>query len=708
MDEELFSDDLDALLAEMDQDLEQALSDSEYEEEAGPEPMDDDDLQGYLAGIVQRAVQENEDASGDRVEAIRRYRGEAFGNEVPGRSQYVSRDTHDTIRVIMPQLMRIFFGGERAVEFAPNTPEQGPMADQVTDYITGPVMQLDNNGFMEWRSAMHDALLQRDGVVKWWWESTQELDELEHFTGVPLMDWSALVSSPEVGEVVGEMIDPITQTVSGTLRRYRSGGRLRFQALPPEEFGVEPGARSVEDAKVVFHRRYLTVSELVQMGLEWDEVIDHVAMGDEMALSLDRMEREEALVSPMPPVNVPDALKKVLTTEVYCEVDYDGDGVVELRKVLMLGDSYEVVRNLEWDEKPFAHLCPDPDPHRWTGQSVYDLVKDIERIKSKVWRAIFDSLALAVNPRMGVVQSQVNMDDVLNTEIGAPIRMDAPGMVMPFTTPFVGKEAFPVLEAMDQTKETRTGQLRAGQGLDPDVLQSTTQMAVDMTAQAAQQQIEMIARIFAETGFKTFFRGVLRSIHKNQDQARMMKHRGSWVPVQPGQWDPNLSVTVNVGLGTGLPAQRAQILMGVAGKVEALMSQLGPGNPVAGLGRYRNILAKVLELSGIKDPTPYLAPIETDWQPPPPPPPSGPTPEEMFAQAEMLKAQANAQKVQSEAQERQAKLALDRLKALLEDNRDRDKIEVDAVLKAAEIESRYSAAVDTEALKQKAQSRGEA
>ena len=96
---------------------------------------------------------------------------------------------------------------------------------------------------------------------------------------------------------------------------------------------------------------------------------------------------------------------------------------------------------------------------------------------------------------MGIVEGQVNVDDVLNTDIGQPIRMRAPGMVQQLTTPFVGREAFPVLGYLDEAKENRTGVSKASAGLNADALQSSTKTAVAATMSGAQGRVEIICRL---------------------------------------------------------------------------------------------------------------------------------------------------------------------------------------------------------------------
>jgi hypothetical protein len=279
------------------------------------------------------------------------------------------------------------------------------------------------------------------------------------------------------------------------------------------------------------------------------------------------------------------------------------------------------------------------------------------------------------------------MEDVLNTEVGAVIRMRAPGMVQPFTTPFVGQAAFPMLDYLDDIKQTRTGISKAASGLDADALQSTTKAAVSATVNAAHQHIEMIARIFAETGLRKLFTGILKLVIENQDKERMIRLRNTFVPIDPRSWDANMDVIVNVGVGDGTIEDRINILNQVAMRQEMLIKETGVNNPVVSLPQYTNTLTKMLQLAGIKDSQNYFNQLPVDFQLPEPPPPK-PTPEEMLAQVQV-------QSIQADIQKKAAELDLERQKMIMSDDRERDRVEQDGILRRYELELKYGVQIQS-------------
>jgi hypothetical protein len=666
----------------------------------GDEVMTEEELQGVISAEIYDAISFiDDDIGGNRALATGYYYGAPFGDEEDGRSQVVSMDVRDTVQGILPSLMRIFFGPERVVEFMPQGPEDIASADQATDYVDF-IFKRDNPGFKILHSAFKDALVRKCGIVKYWWDESVQVSA-ESFSMLDEQSMMMLVENPDVeisavreypvpgtepmNEAQGIMTPPPMMYDVEIKRRIKSG-KVKIEALPPEEFLIDRRAKSIDEAVFVGHRTMKTVSELVAMGYDYDEMVEASGNGNDFDNNQEYQARNPFAVISTSNNGDPSS-KSVLYIEGYLKVDFDGDGIAELRRICTIGTSNKVIRNEIVAERQFADFCPDPEPHTFFGMCPADVVMDIQRIKSNVQRGILDSLAQAIHPRTAIVEGQANMEDVLNTEVGAVIRMRAPGMVQPFVTPFVGQAAFPMLDYLDDIKQTRTGISKAAAGLDADALQSTTKAAVSATVNAAHQHIEMIARIFAETGMRKLFTGILKLVVENQDRARMIKLRNTFVPIDPRSWDANMDVIVNVGVGDGTIEDRINILNQVAMRQEMLIKETGPNNPVVSVQQYTNTLTKMLQLAGIKDSQNYFNQLPADFQMPQPPEPK-PTPEEMLAQVQ-------AQSIQADIQKKAAELQLDREKALLADDRERDRIEQDGILRRYELELKYGVQIQS-------------
>ena len=548
-------------------------------------------------------------------------------------------EVRDTVLQIMPSMLRVFTSSDEAVSFEPRTEQDVATAEQATDAVNYAIYN-DNDGFTVLHNAFKDAFVRKIGVLKWYWDDSVEVYEVP-FTGLDAGQRQVLISEPDTQVVEDkeylQPVDPALQAQADQqmaaqgmapqplpptrlydmrVKRVRSRDRVKVECIPVEEFLVSRVARETHNAPLVAHRAIKTVSDLVAMGYAYDEIVEHAGQGDTFVLNYEAQARNPAINDFLqsPDINDPSA-QKCVYTEAYVRIDKDGDGIAELRRVCMIGGHSlydEIVRDVN-----MAVICPDPEPHMVIGSSVADQVMDLQLIKSTIARNVMDSLAQSIHPRTAIVEGQVNVDDVLNVETGAIVRMRAPGMVQPLDTPFVGQQALPVLAWLDEVKAKRTGVIPASAGLDPDALQSTTRSAVDAAVMGAQERTEMMARLFAEQGIKPMMRGILRLMCENMDRPRMMRLRGKWVQIDPRSWDADMDCLVRVALGRGTEQSKMEALAGIAQKQEAVIMTAGADNPLVDLSNLRNTYARMTELAGYKDVSAFWKPVDMDAIPRP-------------------------------------------------------------------------------------------
>lgn len=690
-------------------------------EESGDQPMDDAQLQSIIGSEIEDAISYiDSDLSPIRAQATQYYRGDLFGNEVDGNSQAVSTEVRDVVNSMLPSIMRTMFSSEKVVEFVPRGPEDVAAAEQATDYANY-VIQQDNDGFMVMYSTFKDALIRKCGVVKTWWDERTTV-RVESYTGLDEQTITVIQSEPDAivsvieqyddpaynPQMAQPQVDPTTgqpmldeqgmpimppapQLYDATIKRVTKAGRIAIAAIPPEEFLLSRNARSIEDSSIVAHRKMATVAELVELGYDEDQVNEYITSSEFEANDEYLRRRAVTTTIGMADESNNPMMQRVLYIESWVRVDYDGDGLPELRKICCMGDGYTVVNNEPADFIPFADFPCDPEPHTspLEANSIFDYTKDIQEIKSDILRNTLDSLAQSIHPRTAVVEGQVNMDDVLNNETGAIVRMRAPGMVSPLTTPFVGSEAFTMLGYMDQVKEDRTGMSKAAMGLNADALQSSTKAAVAATISASQSRLELTTRILS-TGMKKLFKNVLTLIVTHQDKPRIVRLRNQWVAIDPRAWDANMDVTINVALGNGDVEQKMGMLQMISNIQKEALMQMGPQNPLVSPAQFSNTLRKMVELAGFKDSSQFFSAVPADYAPPQKP--DKPTPEEILAQVQ-------AQSIQADIQKKAAELDLDREKMMRSDDRERDRVEADTMLRAYEMQLKYGTQVDVASIK---------
>lgn len=555
-------------------------------------------------------------------------------DSTPSQSTIVSTDVRDTVMSIMPSLMRIFGGTEHVVLYQPNTQNDVELAEQATDYVRYKFWE-ENEGFTILHATFKDALMLKTGIVKWWTETKTERKQLLFRNITPEQLQGILLENPKVqAEVVdGGKPDPKTGMIpSVTVGFVKSTPSLRVDNIPPDEFRISRRAKNLDTTDLVGQEMLMRAGELIEMGYDADMVYENVSgIGNHWNVEREIRNHDSDLY------DITGDL--VLYGEYYIRIDKDGDGINELRRICTMGHNYEIVDDIVANDVDIAVFGPDPRPHTLVGDSIAELVMDIQKIKTNILRGSLDSLAQSIFPRTVINEMVVNVDDALSTDLGAVIRTkgDPATSVISLTTPFVGQEAFGMLAQMDAVRQSRTGISEASKGVDPKALQSTNVMGIDAIVTGAQERIELIARILAEGGMKRLFRGMLREIVNNPNEEETVKLRGKWVTVNPSLFDPNMRVLTNPTLGKGSDATRLAALMEIKNAQTAIVAAYGLGNPVVGPNELRNTIVDIAAIANIKNVDRYFKPIPPELAQQIQAAPKEPAPEMVMAQAAMEK-----------------------------------------------------------------------
>ena len=660
--------------------------------------MSETELKAVISAEIASAIGHAGGALAEqRRRALDYYLGEPFGNEMEGRSQVVSSDVADTVDWILPSLLKVFTAGDDVVRFDPQGPEDEEAAKQATEYVNW-VFNRDNPGFLILYTLFKDALLQKNGIAKVWWDEGSQATR-ETYLGKTAEEAQLILSDPAVETIEHKTYAGETGAGDGVaatyhdvvVRRSRDYGCVRVVPVPPEEFLISPRARSIDEAAFVAHRVRKTVSELIEAGYDRD-LVEGLAGDEADDLGGERRSRFKPDGEPGPDEagETNRAMRELWITECYIRTDWDGDGIAERRKVTVAGGGTEILDNEPFDGVPFVSVTPIIMPHRFFGLSVADLVMDLQLVKSTILRQILDNLYLSNNGRH-VISDQVNLDDMLTSRPGGIVRLKsgarpADGHVMPLTTPLVAAQAFPMLEYIDGVRESRTGVTRYNQGLDADTLNKTAS-GIGQIMSAAQQRIELIARVFAETGVKDLFRKILELVGKRQQAPRILRLRNRWVAMDPRQWNTGMDLTINVGLGTGNKDQMLVHLRNLLGlQVEAIRFQGGAAGPLVTIENIYNTLARLVENAGLKSVDAYFT--DPTHAPPSAPPAPALDPQMLALQQ---RARLDEAKLQLERERAQAEIALDRARAEAEIALKRDGLMAEVALKREELALRAAA-----------------
>ena len=631
--------------------------------------MDEGRLKSILAAEIDNAVGYiDSETTQARTKALEYYLRQPYGNEVEGRSQVVTGEVAEAIDGALPQLIRVFTQSDDIVRFEPRGPGDEEGAKQATEYCNW-VFYTQNPGFSLMHNWFKDALMQKTGIVKAYWDTKVDVtkEAYENLTDeemiMLLQDGQREVLEHSVEEIqteeMGEDGMPVVlRSHSILVATKTTRGGVKIENVAPEEFLISKKATDISSSPFVAQRKLLTRSDLIAMGFD-PEMVDNLPSYDELSYTGERLARFSQGEQPGQQSSMDSSMEEVEVYECYIRTDMDGDGIAEIRQIFYAGS--EVMSNVETDYIPFHSLCPIPIPHKFFGESMADRTMDIQLIKSTVVRQMLDNLYLSNNARVGAVEGQVNLDDLLSVTPGGVVRMKNANAVVPMAVPSVINQAFPMLEYLDGQQSKRTGISDAQQGLDPNVLQNVTAAAVAAATSAAGGKLELIARIFAESGVKSLFMGILQLVCKYQDKPTIIRLRGKYVPMDPRQWSNNYDLQINVGLGTGNKQEQMAMLQMVMAKQEAVLQQYGPANPLVSVGQYRNTLGRFIEAAGFVDSAEFFheIPPEVDQQlSQPQEPQPDPAMQALVQQAE-VQSEITRQKAMADIEARRAKAEAD-------------------------------------------------
>jgi hypothetical protein len=670
--------------------------------------MSDDELMALLSSEKAQAIatMDASEISSERENAMDYYLGDMTKDlpTVDGQSRAVSSDVADTVLGMMPFLMDIFCSSEDVVRFNPAGPDDENAAEQESDYINHVFMN-QNPGFVVLYEFIFDALLQKLGAVKVWWDEHDE-EEKETYLGLSEDQFAKVafdvLQSDGALEIIEHDVEQKPDPMSGQpvamhnvkLLRTSKYAQAKVMACAPEEVGWGRDTRTMRECNYFFHSPpNQTESSLIAQGYDEDQIkaLPSYTFGS----NSEELARDTIGEADFASETANRATRPIQVTEHYVRMDYKGDGKPCLYKATTAGEKNQVLRKggkpdvEEVDVIPFAVQSPILQPHRLCGRSLADLVMDIQRINTSLLRGVLDNSYLVANPRHEVAESGASantLDDLLTVRRNGIVRVKTPGTVQPLATQSIVGELLPVMTYMDQIREMRSGVTRTGQGVDANALQNQSATAVNQVFTMAQAKMKLIARIFAETGIKDLFWLLHGTIRKHGQKAETVRLRNNWVEVDPRNWKTRNDLTVSVGLGDGGKAQQYAQVMGIANFQKELI--LGGKTNLVDDQKIYNTAAELARIAGHKNPDKFFndpSAKNPDGSPKYPPPQAPPDPK---VQIEQMKQAGKQQEVAQKAQLDQQKAQLDAYHEQIQAQADievaRFKAQVDTMLAAVE------------------------
>jgi len=522
-----------------------------------------------LLSLVSEAQRQAAIFSGDLMRENTRYLEAYFGDKtgdfaaVPNQSSVVSTDIADVVEADMPSLARVFLGSGDIITFQPNTDNEAEIAEaeEKTKYINW-IVRNQPESFHTMHNWLKDAEIHKNGVVKYFIDEQKDVEVVE-YTGVDMQELSEIRDSLIGSKVDRVKVDVIEQEENEAEQTFDIKFRVTRETkkpciinIPPESFLITRNAESLETAEMVGDRVRKTRSELLADGFDKDLISSLPTVTDkaikETNINAIRNqdqggEYREASVSQW-------ASEYVEISDLYIKVDFDGDGIAERRHIMTSGN--KVLINEYFNHIPYASLSAILMPHKAIGRSRAEVTYQTQLQKTALVRGMNDNIYMVNNPR-NVVHNDVDLDDMLTVRTNGIVRLDEDSQVLPqqavfpLQIPYIGDRTLQVIQYVDQARAQTSGTLLASQGLDADALEKETATRFNGVQEAGTAKIELIARNYAETGFRKLFEGIAWLVSRYQDTEAEFRVLGKALTVNPKSWKYNHHVESNVGLGAG-------------------------------------------------------------------------------------------------------------------------------------------------------------
>ena len=563
--------------------------------------------------------------SPDRTQRWDRYYGRPLGNEVKGRSQFMSRDMMETIEWIMPTLIRTFASGDPKVDiFVENQPPVigQALVKKIQDDID---RNREGNLFMLFYQWFKDGLVSGTSFIKVFWEKQFGLREIS-FPQLQYAQMKQLEMDPDV-EIIGfqegqDMVGlPVYTDVKATVKTLTQD-RLVADNIPHWEFITTAQSRDVNDNAPKTHITEVTLDYLKRVSEAFTESDD-----EPYFKNLDRLERDDGDSTrkqdsertqymdheddseDMPDTDGGKGKKIIKLSEHYTQLDVNNDGYLEDCTIWFGNDvmlRYEINDD---DLVPICSIKPVVDCYKSFGIAWAALLEEIQNLKTVMIRRLLDNFDFQNSGRWfrkpGAV---VDIRALLDNVPGGVVTADPDSLVNVAPQPFHPSN-LTFLDYIDNIKEQRTGSTKYNQGQDSDSLNKTA-TGIQMIQSAAQQRIELIARVFAETGLVDFYRKSALLYQKYLTKPFTISVKGQQVQVTPEMLQGEIYAKVNMGVEAQVGVVESQKLERLLG-IYMNLSERFPG--LVGPEQIHNFATRIATSMGFQAEN-FAAPMEAFMQ----------------------------------------------------------------------------------------------
>ncbi len=516
-------------------------------------------------------------------------------------SSFISRDVLVTIRTLMPDINKLLFSSN-PVEVTARNGEDEEKAAKMQALLNYQITA-QNPYHTIFTRLITNALITGCAALKVLWIKEYGEKEVEE-----------VVSYEQMQSLINEGFKVMYESVyENGIEKYKvkykaayiSKNQPVFEVLPYNEFLFDAKALSLQEADYVIHRKLVNYDYLKRR--QQEGIYKNIEKIKDSIFSYE----DDDVLSKRAYDSYSDknkARRLYMINEYWGRVDIDNDGLLEDVVITTCGNVILSIEENTFGMYPFFVFSPFLSMDSIAGRGLAELSENTQIVKTALIREILENTRRNNNRKIFYkVDDLLNPSQMVTNEQYVAVRdsADINNIFAPEPFEVISENSFTLVEYFDKENQKVTGVSDIKQGLKQSVESQTATEAV-IKYESANSQVQAIVLNFAES-LKETYRFIVYQNQRFMDNVQVVRLLNDVIEINPQDIkDIDFDLNISQSLSSGTADTRRRSLNNAL----AMMIEIGEPRSLTDSVRIRNLMAKILEESGLKDTENYLISAE--------------------------------------------------------------------------------------------------
>lgn len=424
------------------------------------------------------------------------YNAEPYGNEVNGRSKLVSRDIKKQSEWQHAALIEPFVSTPDIIKANPVTSEDAEIAPKIEVLLnTQFCRQFSRYNFMT--KALK--VLDQEGtvVIRTGWEYEEKVVEVQEDREIPNPDYQRAIEAINQGMADPSILQGIEPTLITKVRVRKTKpvkNHPTAMVCRNEDIFIDPTCQDdMDKCQFVIYRYETDMTTLKQAGIYKN--LDKIKIPTGLTGTNDT----EYITEDSTSFRFSDtARKKIVVHEYWGNYDINGDDIAEPIVCTWIDNTIIRLEDNPFPDKkpPFLIVPFSAIPFKLYGESNAELLSDIQKIKTAIYRGFIDNMALSNNGQKGIKKGSLdeyNKQRFLNGENFEFNHYASDFFIGNFNE--LPSSIFNVLTLMNNEAESITGVASFNTGINGNALGSTATSIRGAIDSASTRRLNIVRNI---------------------------------------------------------------------------------------------------------------------------------------------------------------------------------------------------------------------